>query len=63
MMCDAFNIDDKKIDPYKSEVLQNNFAQFSYGQLHTLELHSGYDSGGIPHVAFLPIVANLVLVN
>jgi hypothetical protein len=56
-------INDKKIDHYKLEVLQINFAQFSYGQLRTLELHLGYDPGGIPHVAFLPIVANLVLIN
>jgi hypothetical protein len=43
------------------DVLQNNFTQFNYGQLCTLELHSSYDLGRIPQVAFLPIVTNLVL--
>jgi hypothetical protein len=41
-------------------VLQNNLEQFDYGRLPTLELHLGYDLGEIPHVIFLPIVANLV---
>ncbi len=60
-MCDAFDIDDKRTNCCRLDVLQNNFTQFAYGQLCTLELHSGYDLGGIPKVAFLPIVANLVL--
>jgi hypothetical protein len=59
-MCDAFDIDDKRSNCCRLDVLHNNFTQFGYGQLCTLELHSGYDLGGIPHVAFLPIVANLV---
>jgi hypothetical protein len=59
-MCDTFDIDDEKVDYCKSDVLQNNFTQFGYGRLCTLELHLGYDLGGIPHVAFWPIVANLV---
>jgi hypothetical protein len=55
-----FDIDDEKVDCCRSDVLQNNFAQFDYGRLCTLELHSGYDLGGIHHVAFLHVVANLV---
>jgi hypothetical protein len=40
---------------------QNNFTKFNYGQFYALKLHLGYDMGKIPHVVFLPIVANLVL--
>jgi hypothetical protein len=57
-MCDAFDINNKKVNCCRSEVLQNDFAQFSYGQLCTLELHLGYDPRRIPHVAFLLIVAS-----
>jgi hypothetical protein len=37
-MCDAFDIDNEKVDHCRLDVLQNNFAQFNYGQLRTLEL-------------------------
>jgi hypothetical protein len=30
-MCDAFDIDNEKIDNYRSDVLQNNLTQFSCG--------------------------------
>jgi len=39
---------------------QNNLTEFNYGQFHALKLRLGYDLGEIPHVVFLPIVANLV---
>jgi len=60
-MCDAFDINDEKVDRCRSNVLQNNFTQFNYGWLHALELHLGYNLGEIPHVVFLPVVANLLL--
>jgi ribosomal protein L11 methylase PrmA len=60
-MCDAFDIDDKKPNCCRSNVLQNNLTQFGYGRLRAFELHLGYNLGKIPHVAFLLVVANLVL--
>jgi len=59
-MCDTFDTNDEKADLCRLNVLQNNFAQFDYGQLRTLKLHLGCNLGEIPHVVFLPIVTNLV---
>jgi hypothetical protein len=59
-MCDAFDINNEKGDCCRLNVLQNNLTQFDYGRLPALKLHLGYDLVEIPHVVFLPIVANLV---
>jgi hypothetical protein len=61
IMCDAFAMDNKKINRCRLHVLQNNLAQFDCGWFLTFELHLGYDLGGILHVAFLHVGANLVL--
>jgi hypothetical protein len=56
----AFDIDVKKNDCCRLDVLQNSHAKFEYGQVHTLKPHLVYDQGWTLHLAFLLAVEDLV---
>jgi hypothetical protein len=59
-MGNAFNINIKKGDRCKLNVLQNSHGKFENGQSRTLEPHLVYNQRWTFHVAFLFVIEDLV---
>jgi hypothetical protein len=59
-MEDAFDINVKKNNWRRLDVLQNNHTKFKYGQVRVLEPHLFYNQAWTLHVAFLLAVEDLV---
>ncbi len=59
-MGDAFDVDIKKGDCRRLDVLQNSHAKFEYGRVCTLKPHLVYDQRWTLYLAFLLDVEGLV---